>query len=590
MTGVPLILAPLAPLLLVALFAVPRWRAVTRRLVPLAPLPAFLVATAGVRPEPVAFDWLLFGTQFALTDLGASFLFFTALLWGLAGWSADRYLADDDPNRNRFTACFLLAMTGNLGLLIAQDVASFYGFFAIMSLSSWGLVVHEGGAKQVFAARIYISFAILGEVALFAGFGLGTYATGTYVMADLAGPDVPGLATLLIAFGFMVKLGVVPLHLWLPLAHSAAPAPASAVLSGAMLKAGLFGLMTILPLGGAAAPQPATVLAVLAIAGLVIACVMGLVQDDPKAVMAYSSVGQMSLQGLGLSAALAVPAAWPVIAPAMVLLAVHHGFAKAALFLGVPGVWVSEPGWPRRIALAVMAVPAAALIGIPGTTGFVAKDALKAGLAAGPAGWQFWLTPAVTLASAATACLMLRALWLLARAPHKPEIKRGVVVPWFAMTILAVVGLGLAPVPEHLTNAAGPSDLLPIAVALGLMALALYGGLRVATPQAGEIFALLSRAPHPVPAAAPWQIRLAGQRDRLRARVLRAGPVRPTYPQESGLAILVMAAVLALAALLLAGGAPGAAPEAPIEAPIQAAGLAPVQTPVQSQDPAEIPN
>ena len=196
--------------------------------------------------------------------------------------------------------------------------------------------------RRCCAGRVYIIFAVAGEIALFAGLALGAFATGDARLAAMASPEVPALATALMAAGLLVKLGAVPLHLWLPLAHAAAPAPASAVLSGAMLKAGLFGLMTVLPLGGIAAPEAAAALAAMALAGLILAPALGLVQGDAKAVLAYSSIGQMSLMALGLAAALAAPGAWPVIAPALVLLAAHHAFAKAALFLGVPAVWASS--------------------------------------------------------------------------------------------------------------------------------------------------------------------------------------------------------------------------------------------------------
>ena len=227
------------------------------------------------------------------------------------------------------------------------------------------------------------------------------------------------------AAGLLVKLGAVPLHLWLPLAHAAAPAPASAVLSGAMLKAGLFGLMTVLPLGGIAAPEAAAALAAMALAGLILAPALGLAQGDAKAVLAYSSIGQMSLMALGLAAALAAPGAWPVIAPALVLLAAHHAFAKAALFLGVPAVWASSGRLLRGAVIAALALPALALAGLPGTSGWIAKDALKAALAGASGGWQIWLGAALFVSSLGTALLMLRAGALLVRTEPKPNVAKG---------------------------------------------------------------------------------------------------------------------------------------------------------------------
>lgn len=504
MIEVPLWLVPTAPMVLVLALRIPVLRPCVRALVPLAPLPALLAALADPGPVPLRLDWLLLGTDFAVTETTAPFLVLTALLWGLAGWQMMRLMAHDEHGefvQNRTTFCFLFAMAGNLGLLIVQDMAAFYTFFAMMSLASWGLVLHGGGVAQTFAGRIYIAFAIVGEVALFAGLAIGAFAVGDLQLSSMKGETVPLLATVLASIGFLIKLGAVPLHLWLPVAHAAAPAPASAVLSGAMLKAGLFGLISVLPLGQIALPEIAVAFAAMALAGLILAPILGLVQGDPKAVLAYSSIGQMSLILLGLAAALAAPETWPLIAPAVVLLAVHHAFAKAALFLGVPAVWSTQRPAARFAVLALMGLPALTLAGIPGTSGWLAKDALKTALVDAPEGWTIWLGAALFVASLGTALLMLRALFLLARAAYKPEIARDVALPWFAMTALVIFGLTIANITPDAANAATVADLLPFATA-GVLA-ALFGmvfhtaGLRLEPAAPGELLGFVRGASRP---------------------------------------------------------------------------------------------
>ena len=518
-------------------------------MVPLAALPGLLAALADPAPAPIRLDWLLLGTEFALTGIARPFLAFTSLLWALAGWQAARLLSGD-PARERFLVCFLLAMTGNLGLLIAQDIASFYTFFAMMSLASWGLVLHGGGPAQSFAGRVYIAFAVAGEIALFAGLAIGAFWTGDARLAAMASPDVPPLATVLMAAGFLVKLGAVPLHLWLPLAHAAAPAPASAVLSGAMLKAGLFGLMTVLPLGGAPWPEAAAALAAMALAGLVLAPVLGVAQGDPKAVLAYSSVGQMSLMALGIAAALAAPEAWPLIAPALVLLAAHHAFAKAALFLGVPAVWASARA-ARLAVIALLALPALALAGLPWTSGWVAKDALKTALAAAPPGWGVWLGGALVAASLGTALLMLRALWLLSSIDTKPALAKDVMIPALCATALTVMGLWIVPVAPYATKAATVVDLAPIGLAgiLTLLAVAVarLGGLRFASMPPGELLALLGPAARPDPVLA-----LPSPPRRRRTFAPRRRPDRAGPPEHGVVAILVVATALTVAMAMTA--------------------------------------
>lgn len=543
MIAVPLWLVPVAPLALLAALLLPAARPAIWTMVPAAALPALLAALADPAPSPLRLDWLLLGAEFALTGPAPAFLAFTALLWGLAGWQAARLLSADAA-RDRFLACFLLAMTGNLGLLIAQDIASFYTFFAMMSLASWGLVLHGGGAARHFAGRVYIVFAVAGEIALFAGFAIGAFATGEARLAAMASPEVPPLAAALMAAGFLVKLGAVPLHLWLPLAHAAAPAPASAVLSGAMLKAGLFGLMTVLPLGGAPWPEAAAALAAMALAGLVLAPVLGVPQGDPKAVLAYSSIGQMSLMALGLAVALATPEAWPLIAPALVLLAAYHAFAKAALFLGVPAVWATA-GTARLAVLALLALPALALAGLPWTSGWVAKDALKTALGTAPAGWETWLGAAFFAAGLGTALLMLRALWLLARVATKPDVPRDVVFPALGATALSVLGLQHVPADPYAAKTATMGDLAPLwaAVILTLLGIAAtrLGRLRFASMPPGELIALFHATPPPEPALA---LPAPPRRGRSLARRRPPKPLR--RPDHGSIAILGVSVALAV--------------------------------------------
>lgn len=553
MIEVPLWLVPSVPMVLVLALCIPNLRPYVRALLPLAPLPALLAALADPDPVPLRLDWLLLGTDLAVTETAAPFLVFTALLWGLAGWQLMRLLADD-PAQNRATLCFLFAMTGNLGLLIAQDMAAFYTFFAMMSLASWGLVLHGGGVAQTFAGRIYIVFAVVGEIALFAGLAVGSFATRDLQLSSMTSETVPLLATVLVSTGFLIKLGAVPLHIWLPLAHAAAPAPASAVLSGAMLKAGLFGLMIVLPLGQTALPEVAAAFAAMALVGLILAPMLGLVQADPKAVLAYSSIGQMSLILLGLATALAAPETWPLIAPALVLLAVHHAFAKAALFLGVPAVWSVERGALRIAVLALMALPALALAGMPGTSGWLAKDALKAALGDAPLGWAIWLGAALFLASLGTALLMLRALFLLERAIHKPEITRDVALPWLAMTALVVFGLWVANIAPDAAKAISLADFLPIATA-GILAV-LGGvvfhtvGLRMEPAAPGELLGMVRGVSPPKPVLAPIPSK------RRHALVIHRPDTALLRPERGALAILSIAAALALFMALMPAPAP----------------------------------
>jgi formate hydrogenlyase subunit 3/multisubunit Na+/H+ antiporter MnhD subunit len=212
------------PALLGVLQAIPSLRPLARPLVPLAALPA--LATALFAPEGliVPVPWFLFGAILGLDERQRVFLLFTALLWTTAAFYARDYL-QDDPQRTRFFAFFLVTMTGNLGLVLSADLAAFYFFFALMSFAAYGLVVHEESAEARRAGRIYILLVMLGEAFLLpslwyvgANAPALDLATAAATLTALPERDLL-IAGLLLGFG--IKAGALPLHFWLPLACSA---------------------------------------------------------------------------------------------------------------------------------------------------------------------------------------------------------------------------------------------------------------------------------------------------------------------------------------------------------------------------------
>lgn len=449
------LLLPLTVLLPLVLFAALWWRwteGPALRLAPYAALPGLLLAVLPGEDASFVVPWLLLGGHLGLDALGRVFLFLIALLWLGAGIHARGYLAQDARKR-RFFAFFLLAMSGNLGLPLALDLLDFYFFFALMSFSAYGLVVHEGSSFALRAGRVYLYLVMLGEVLLFVALVLIAWESDSLLLADagaaLARSPAPDLILLLLVAGFGIKAGLVPLHVWLPLAHPAAPVPASAVLSGAMIKAGLLGLLRLLPLGLVAWPDWAQV---LVLAGLVMAffgVLVGLTQTQPKTVLAYSSISQMGFPMLGLGLGLGQPAAWPLLGSAVALYALHHGLAKGALFLGVAMADGLRDRGPRQaLTLAGLLLPALALAGAPLTSGALAKSALKPFAAGAPGFWPGWLPWLLSLAAVGTTLLMARflyVLWPRGGAAHPP---RAAMWGGWSLVLGALIlcGAGLLPV------------------------------------------------------------------------------------------------------------------------------------------------
>ncbi len=368
----------------------------------------------GAGPEPVHLDWLLLGSVFGLDSGGRAVLVLAGVLWPLAALSSLPLLAGS--HGRRYGICFLLTMSGNLGLLVAQDVAGFYCWFALMTFSAYGLVLHDGSGEARRAGRVYLVLAIIGELLLLAGLFTLAAQAGNPPMEELpavyVGLERPEFTAGLILAGFAVKMGVVPLHVWLPLAHPAAPVPASAVLSGVILKAGLVGWLRLVPAGALHQVEPGLVLAGLGLAGAYLAALAGCFQQRPKTVLAYSSVSQMGLLTVLVGLWVAGSGRADALLAAIALFAVHHGLAKGALFLAVP---VLKAG--NRLAAGLALIPALSLVGVPLTSGVLAKAVFKDAV---PEALVFW----VTLSSVTTGLIMLR-FWVLAwprgRDRHLPE-------------------------------------------------------------------------------------------------------------------------------------------------------------------------
>jgi len=438
-----LVLLPIAAPLLLAVMLIPRrTRQTALALMAWASLPA--LAASLLAPEGVElYPGLLMGARLGLDPIGRRFLGLTAVLWLAAGVYARAY----PPTRAdgaRYAAFHLAALAGNVGLTLAHDIVSFQCFFALMGFAAYGLVVHDGTARALHAGRAYLAFVVLGEVAIFAGALMAWQGTG---------PIAPTAVALLVA-GFAIKCGLVPLHGWLPLAHPAAPTPASAVLSGAMIKAGLLGWIRVLPMGAHPLMEAGLALVALGFGSAVYGALVGLLQREVKAVLAYSSVSQMGLIAVGVGAALVSPEGWPELGPGLLLLAMHHGVAKATLFLAA-GLAAAKGALARAVAALGVVVPALALAGLPGTSGALAKSVLADGVARLPTLWAAAGAALLPLAAVLTTLLMARAL-----AVTRWDDRTHTVAPapsmWAAIVGLLVIGATAVAWLPRVTGATPP--------------------------------------------------------------------------------------------------------------------------------------
>ena len=280
-------------------------------------------------------------------------------------------------------------------VLLSSNGLHFLIAWELLTVSSFFLITLDRRKSEVRAAGwLYLGASHAATLSLFAYFAAIAASTGAWDLGPMHGH--PELAPLfwLALFGFGVKAGIFPLHIWLPSAHANAPSHVSAIMSGVTIKVGIYGLVRFT--GWMPVPEGAGwVVAVLGVVSAVLGVAFALGQHDLKRLLAYHSVENIGIILIGLGFALVAVehgnAAWGLLALAGGLLHVwNHGLFKSLLFLGagsvlhstrtremsrLGGLWRAMP-WTT----ALFALGAAAISGLPPLNGFVSEWLIFLGL------------------------------------------------------------------------------------------------------------------------------------------------------------------------------------------------------------------
>lgn len=364
-----------------------------------------VLAGAFCRPPPMlAAAWSIPGglLHLELDPLAGIFLLPALLILGLGGVYGLGYMP---RARHGAAAGLLRVFYGILGaaiallpvcrngifFLLAWEVMAICGFLLILSKQE------EEAARR--AAYVYLAATHTGTLALFAMFILLDQATGSFAFpaaASLAATAFPASAVFLLAlFGFGLKAGLMPLHIWLPGAHAAAPSHVSAVMSGVMIKMGIYGLVRV----GSFYSEPPLwwggLVLFLGVASAVLGVALALAQHDIKRLLAYHSVENIGIIFIGLGCALLGQAS---ARPDLVVLGlagallhvVNHGLFKSLLFLGAGSV-IMATGSKKidQYGGLLRAMPrtgllflggAVAICGLPPLNGFVSEWFIYMGL------------------------------------------------------------------------------------------------------------------------------------------------------------------------------------------------------------------
>ena len=238
-------------------------------------------------------------------------------------------------------------------VVIARTALLFLLAWEVMSISAFFLVTFEHEKAEVRRAGwVYLVATHLGVAFLFATFvllGACGAVSNLTALSGCPGPDGfwSGLIFVLALIGFGAKAGFVPFHVWLPEAHPAAPSHVSALMSGVMIKMGLYGLLRVLTFLGAPAPWWGLLLASLGMLTALVGIALALQQRDLKRVLAYSSIENMGLIGLGAGRRSvvfrhAMPAVAALALAAGLLHIWNHALMKSRCFLR-PAVCCTRP-------------------------------------------------------------------------------------------------------------------------------------------------------------------------------------------------------------------------------------------------------
>ncbi len=357
---------------------------------------------------------------------------------------------------------FLLYAVGMLGTVMATNTIQFYMFYELMLVPSWALINNYGYGERERIGMMYFMWTHVGAVILLAGLLSGYWITGSFAISALSGVvghPLAGWVVVAILLGFLTKMAVFGIHIWLPYAHAESPTPISALLSPAMIGIGTYAAvrMVAIPMHETFASF-SMVFSVWALATMVYGGFMALAQDDIKRFLAYSSVSQMGYLFLGLASATAYGEAGAIFHY------VSHGFGKCILFCAA-GVLIDRTG-TRSIKkmgglAAKMPVTATLVLigffaigGVPPTVGFMSKFMIFTGVfESALVGSEAQLMVAI-VSIIMTVLTVGYSLWIVRRVFFGPlaegmeDVKEGSILMLVPMAVFAVISIVIGVYPR----------------------------------------------------------------------------------------------------------------------------------------------
>lgn len=355
--GVLLVIAGWLAVGVLGLAVLRRTRAVAHGLFPLGALFGLLLCALGLvgafgAPHEAILPLGLPNLPFHLRLDGLSAYFLSVLGMvsaGVSAFSAGYFRKGEGTPPGLLCFEYHVCLASMALVLIADDAYCFMVAWETMTLSATFLVMSNHRIPEIRrAGYLYFLISHVGALALLLCFGLLQANTGNYTFANMRGQQLDAfwasVAFVLALVGFGTKAGIVPLHVWLPEAHPAAPSPVSALMSGFVLKAGLYGVLrTVFDLLHVQIAWWGVVMLALGLFTALFGVVFSAIQTDMKRLLAYSSIDNIGLMfvslGLGiLFRAYGMQALAALSLTALLYQIVSHAAFKSLLFLGTGSV------------------------------------------------------------------------------------------------------------------------------------------------------------------------------------------------------------------------------------------------------------
>jgi len=345
------------------------------------------------------------GLSFHIDMLGFVMLLITSLLWFFVMVYAHEYMKKE-RHVNRFFVFMALTYSAVLGTIMAGDLLTLFLFLEIMTFTSYMLVTHGQKEESFNAGYNYIFMGLLGGFAILIAIFLLYFHVGDLRFSSAIsalqekGPIQYWIIGLLI-FGFGIKAGMAPVHVWLPKAHPVAPTPASALLSGIMIKVGAYGILRVatsyffpsnedlasnLPSAWQTSQTIGAAVIWIGIITMAIGVFLALQQSHIKRMLAYHSISQMGYILMGIGVALYLGYKGAMGYSGALYHIINHALFKSLLFMvaGVVYFHTRESdmyklgGLWRKLPLtaSVCLIASLGIAGMPFFNGFISKSIL----------------------------------------------------------------------------------------------------------------------------------------------------------------------------------------------------------------------